>query len=133
MASSAAPHGPGRFRALVRSVVVALAIITAGLLLSSTNHVDDAPVTGAVVAGFDNLDNAQTAADEVGLDGALTGVALGCALLGLCCLFALTVSIRLRRSTTSVSSPSTPYQSALSAALPRPTLIDPQRLSISRT
>ncbi|MEQ1736226.1 MAG: hypothetical protein ABL886_07485 [Rhodoglobus sp.] len=132
MRSTAAMHGPGRLHLLVRVVVAVVAILTAALLLSSTNHVDNAPATSSAVAIVDPGSDPQSAG-EVVLEAALTGTLLGCALLALCCVLALALRIRWRRPTISVLSASTPYGSALAVARPSATLVDLHRLSISRT
>lgn len=125
----------GSANALVRTVLVVLALLSATLLISATHHLDDAPTPSIVSTVGDISAEAQSdagASFEVVSDQLAAGVAVTCVVLALCCVLALAVR-RLRPSATTVRT--------LRPRSPRPTFVVATRratpglhqISISRT
>ena len=120
----------GRLRSLVRSSVVLIAIVTAAVLLSTTNHVDATPV-GAPAAATSSIAPAESNVET--LQAAAAGVAVGCALLGLCCLLALAIRVIFRRPPVKAVPRSRLASVAIPTARTRILALNRQQLSISRT
>lgn len=139
MTNTTAVSRSARFAALVRLLVVLTALVTAVLVLSATHHVDTASsdnpgYVAAQVSAVVESPNAPALDAATTVVSAAVGVtALSCALLGLCCLFALArLSWHARRAS---STSRVPRELPLTWSVPdsRPTIPSLQHLSISRT